>query len=57
MWNDWNSKDPAAQRGDALAADAALIDRLEATTAERREHFATAMGAMTFGFKQFSPCG
>lgn len=53
VWDDWNRKDPAAQRDDALAADAALLDRLESTTPEEREAFATAMGPMTFGFDEF----
>ena len=53
VWDAWNAKDPSAQRDDALAADAALLDRLEATTTEERDRFATAMGPMTFGFDQF----
>lgn len=53
VWDDWNRKDPAAQRDDTLAADAALLDRLESTTPEEREAFTTAMGPMTFGFDQF----
>jgi len=53
VWDAWNAKCPAVQRDDALAADAALLERLEATTAEERGRFATAMGPMTFGFDQF----
>ena len=53
VWDAWNAEDPSAQRDDALAADAALLDRLEATTTEERDRFATAMGPMTFGFDQF----
>lgn len=53
VWDAWNAKDPVAQRDDALAADAALLDRLEATTTEERDRFTTAMGPMTFGFDQF----
>jgi uncharacterized protein (TIGR03083 family) len=53
VWDEWNSKDPVAHRNDALIADAALIERLEATSAEQRDRFATAMGPMTFGFEQF----
>src|SRR5690349_5074923 len=33
VWDDWNAKSPRAQVDDALAADAALLTRLEAVAA------------------------
>jgi len=53
VWNTWNAKAPAAQRDDALAADTALLARIEAVTAGEREAFTFGMGPMTFGFGQF----
>ena len=53
VWNVWNAKTPVQQRGDALAADAALLARIEAVTPEERSDFGFAMGPMTFGFKEF----
>ena len=53
VWDEWNAKTPAAKRHDALAADAALIARIEAVTPDEREKFVMAMGPMTLGFEQF----
>ena len=53
VWHVWNAKDPVAQRDDALAADAALVDRLDATTPTQRRDFTSAMGPLTLGFHQF----
>jgi uncharacterized protein (TIGR03083 family) len=53
VWDTWNAKSPAAQRDDALAADAALLARIEAVSADQREEFSFAMGPMSFGFEQF----
>jgi uncharacterized protein (TIGR03083 family) len=53
VWNTWNAKAPAAQRDDALAADTALLARIEAVTPGEREAFTFGMGPMTFGFGQF----
>ena len=53
VWNTWNAKAPAAQRDDALAADTALLARIEAVTPEERSTFVFAMGPMTFGFTEF----
>jgi uncharacterized protein (TIGR03083 family) len=52
VWDTWNAKTPAAQRDDALAADTALLDRIEAVTPGERATFAFAMGPMTFGFTE-----
>jgi uncharacterized protein (TIGR03083 family) len=48
VWNTWNAKAPSAQRDDALAADTALLARIEAVTPEERNTFVFAMGPMTF---------
>jgi uncharacterized protein (TIGR03083 family) len=53
VWDTWNAKGPVAQRDDALAADAALLARIEAVPQEARDTFASAMGPMTLGFTQF----
>src|SRR5215212_6738707 len=53
VWDTWNAKSPVAQRDDALAADAALLARIEAVPADERNAFTSAMGPMTLGFAQF----
>jgi alkanesulfonate monooxygenase SsuD/methylene tetrahydromethanopterin reductase-like flavin-dependent oxidoreductase (luciferase family) len=53
VWDTWNAKNPEAQRDDGLAADAALLARLEAIPPEDRDRFTSAMGPMTFGFAEF----
>jgi uncharacterized protein (TIGR03083 family) len=52
VWDTWNAKTPTAQRDDGLAADAALLARLEATTPEERSAFTTSMGPITLGFTE-----
>jgi uncharacterized protein (TIGR03083 family) len=53
VWDTWNAKSPVAQRDDALAADAALMDRIQATTEGERDGFTTSMGPMELGFAEF----
>jgi uncharacterized protein (TIGR03083 family) len=53
VWDTWNAKGPVAQRDDALAADAALLARIQAVPPDERNKFALAMGPMTLGFAQF----
>ena len=53
VWDTWNAKGPVAQRDDALAADVALLARIEAVPPEERNTFAFAMGPMTLDFAQF----
>jgi uncharacterized protein (TIGR03083 family) len=53
VWNTWNAKGPVEQRDDALAADAALLARIEAVPPGERNAFSSAMGPMTLGFAQF----
>jgi uncharacterized protein (TIGR03083 family) len=53
VWDTWNAKGPVAQRDGALAADAALLARIEAVPPDERNTFASAMGPMTLNFGQF----
>lgn len=53
VWDRWNAKDPVAQRDDALAADAALLERLDAITPAEQAAFTSAMGPFTLGFGAF----
>lgn len=53
VWDEWNAKDPSAQREDALAADAALLARLQKVTAAEAADFTSTMGPMTLGFADF----
>jgi uncharacterized protein (TIGR03083 family) len=53
VWDSWNAKGPVAQRDDALAADAALLARIEAVPPDERNTFTSAMGPMTLGFAPF----
>jgi uncharacterized protein (TIGR03083 family) len=53
VWDTWNVKGPVGQRDDALAADAALLARIEAVPSDERREFVSAMGPMTLGFAQF----
>jgi uncharacterized protein (TIGR03083 family) len=53
VWDTWNAKTPTAQRHDALAADAGLLDRIDSVTADAREAFSLAMGPMNLDFDAF----
>lgn len=53
VWETWNAKTPAAQREDALAADAALLKRVGSLTDREREGFRMAMGPMHLDFGTF----
>jgi uncharacterized protein (TIGR03083 family) len=53
VWETWNAKGVVAKRDDALAADADLVARLDASTSEERAGFTTAMGPLTLDFSQF----
>ena len=53
VWDEWNAKTPAAQRTDALAADTALLDALEALSPVERDRFGFAMGPIDVDFDGF----
>jgi len=50
VWDEWNAKTPEAMRTDALASDAALLDRLAALTDQERAGFRFQMGPMDLDF-------
>jgi uncharacterized protein (TIGR03083 family) len=53
VWDVWNAKTPRAQADDALAADTALLARVESVTGDEAERFTFALGPMTFDFEGF----
>jgi len=50
VWDEWNAKTPEGQVADALAADAALLDRLQMLDEAGRDKFEFTMGPMTLDF-------
>ncbi len=48
VWDEWNAKSPRAKTDDALAADWALVEALEAVGDEERAALTFSMGPMTF---------
>jgi uncharacterized protein (TIGR03083 family) len=53
VWDEWNAKSPRAKTDDALVADWALVDALEAVSAEDRAALTFAMGPMTLDLPTF----
>lgn len=53
VWDTWNAKTPSAQRDDALAADAALLDRIYSVTQREQEGFISSIGPMNLDFDAF----
>ena len=53
VWDDWNAKSPEAKAKDALAADRALLDRIESLSDEERDRLQFSMGPITVGFEGF----
>lgn len=49
-WDEWNAKSPEKQATDALAADTALLDSLDAVGDEQRANFHFAMGPFNLDF-------
>jgi uncharacterized protein (TIGR03083 family) len=52
-WDEWNAKSPSAKVADSLVADAALLQRLDSISDDRREQFQFAMGPMNLDFDGF----
>jgi len=50
VWDEWNAKSPRAQADDALEADEALTQALEAVDEAERAGLTFPMGPMTLGF-------
>jgi uncharacterized protein (TIGR03083 family) len=53
VWDEWNAKDPEAQAAGVLAADAALVARLDAVGDAERAAFRFTMGPFDLGFDGF----
>jgi uncharacterized protein (TIGR03083 family) len=53
VWDEWNAKSPRAQVDDALAADAALLARLEAVATSGADELEFQLGPLTMGFATF----
>jgi uncharacterized protein (TIGR03083 family) len=53
VWDTWNAKSPRQKADDALAADRALIERVDSLTEADRARFRFAMGPMTFDLTGF----
>jgi uncharacterized protein (TIGR03083 family) len=53
VWDEWNAKSPQAQATDALAADAALLDRVNSLTDDERAGFHVSFGPMSLDLAGF----
>jgi uncharacterized protein (TIGR03083 family) len=53
VWDEWNAKSPEAKAKDALAADRALLDRIESLSDEERDRLQFSMGPITVDFEGF----
>jgi uncharacterized protein (TIGR03083 family) len=53
VWDEWNAKDPDAKAADALRADQAFLDRLDATRDAERERFVFEMGPLRLDYEGF----
>jgi len=54
VWDEWNAKSARAKADDALVADEALLEALEAVGAPDRDRLTFPMGPLTFDFDQFA---
>ena len=54
VWDEWNAKSSRAKTDDALVADEALLEALEAVGAPDRDRLTFPMGPLTFDFDQFA---
>ena len=53
IWDDWNAKSPRAKVDDSLAADAALVARLDAVSPEDRARFRSSLGPFDLDWDTF----
>jgi uncharacterized protein (TIGR03083 family) len=53
VWDEWNAKDPDAKAADALVADAALIERIEALNDDERGSLQVSLGPMKLDYAGF----
>ena len=54
VWDEWNAKTPRAQADDALAADVAVLQALEAVDEGERARLTFPMGPLSLGFDEFA---
>ena len=54
VWDEWNAKSPRAKTDDALVADRALVEALEAVGDEEGTVLTFSMGPMTLDFPTFA---
>lgn len=50
IWDEWNAKEPEAKAADALEADRAFLDRLDALTDEERARFELPLGPLNVDY-------
>jgi uncharacterized protein (TIGR03083 family) len=53
VWDEWNAKTPRAQADEALVADEALLESLEAVSGAERDRLTLPMGPVSLGFDEF----
>lgn len=53
VWDEWNAKSPRAKVDDALAADAAMMARLDAVGPEDRDRFTSSLGPFELDWDAF----
>jgi uncharacterized protein (TIGR03083 family) len=53
IWDEWNAKDADAMVQDALAANQALLDRIDALSDDERSQLEVDFGPMRIGYDQF----
>ena len=53
VWEEWNAKSPRAKTDDALAADRALVEALEAVSDEDGAALTFSMGPLTIDFPTY----
>ena len=54
VWDEWNAKTPRAQADDALVADEAVLQALEAVDEGERARLTFPMGPLSLGFDEFA---
>jgi uncharacterized protein (TIGR03083 family) len=54
VWDEWNAKSPRSQTDDALAADSALLEALEAVSDAKRATVTFPIGPMMLDFTTFA---
>jgi uncharacterized protein (TIGR03083 family) len=53
VWDEWNAKAPAAQAADALAADRAALEHLEAVSPDDRARLRVDLGPLSVDYPEY----